>query len=448
MQRCLRTPRIGPVGFAALVGLAAVAFGAAPAQATAPGANGKIVFASNRDGDGNDFDLFAMNPDGSGVTPVTNDAVTSIEPAYSPDGAKIAYTTTSGDGSPGNPANREIIVVDADGSDPVNVTNSPTSDDSDPSFSPDGTKIAFRRQVGIGDTGEIYIVDSDGSDLKRLTQNSLFDAEPTWSPDGSKVIFNEVIAGNNEIVQKDASSADPASAPENLTNNVQNDSNPSVSPDGRIAFSRLNSTDYDVYVMDADGTDQTNITNNSASWDSQPAFSPDGEKIAFTRGAFNSMDIWVMGANGASPVNLTPGQATPRQDSHPDWQPVADGDGDGVADFEDACPDLAGARANGCPGIARTLTLKYAAGAFRGLLTSTPPQSECFADRTVSVWKKVGAIGGPDDVKRGEDATSATGKYVVAKRKRPGKYYAQVSEETFATLGSCLAARSPLLTLP
>ena len=303
--------------------------------------------------------------------------------------------------------------MNADGSNPVNVTNSPATDDSDPSFSPDGERIAFRRQTGIGDTGEIYVADAaDGSDLKRLTQNSLFDAEPTWSSDGSKVVFNEVINGNNEIVQKEASSTDPTSAPTNLTNNALNDNNPSVSPtDGAIAFSRLNGNDYDIWVMDDDGTDQTNITNHvngttpPAGWDSQPAFSPDGTKIAFARGALNSADIYVMGAAGASPVNLTPGQSPAREDSHPDWQPVLDSDGDGVADSVDACPSLAGGGADGCPTIARSLTLRHSAGAFRGRLSSAPSESACFADKTVSVWKKVGAIGGSNDVKRGQDAT-------------------------------------------
>lgn len=437
---------------AVLLGLATLALEAAPAQATAPGANGKIAFVSNRDGDG-DFDLFTMNPDGSGVNHLTNDSVTNNEPSYSPDGQKVAYTSTSGNGSVGNPVNREILVVNANGTSPVNVTNSPLSDDSDPSFSPDGTRIAFRRQVGSGDTGEIYVMDADGTDLKRLTQNSAFDAEPTWSPDSTKVIFNEVIAGNNEIVEKDASSTDPTSAPANLTNNPLNDNNPSVSPDGTIAFSRLNGSDYDIHVMNADGSGQTNITNHTnntptfgAGWDSQPAFSPDGTKIAFARGGLN-MDIYVMEANGASPVNRTPGQSPAREDSHPDWQPVADGDGDGVADATDACPDLPGDTANGCPNISRSLTLGYSRGAFRGKLSTSPSRTVCFTDRTVSVWKKVGTIGGSDDVKRGEDETNATGGYAVPKTRRPGSYYAKVSKETIAATGNCLAARSPILNL-
>lgn len=438
---------------AALLGFAALAFAAAPARATHPGANGKIAFVSNRDGDGSDFDIHTMNSDGSGVTNLTNDGVTNNEPSFSPDGAKVAYTATSGDGSPGNPANREIVVVNADGSNPVNVTDSPATDDSDPSFSPDGSKIAFRRQAGSGDPGEIYVIDADGTDLKRLTQNSAFDAEPTWSPDGTNVIFNEVIDGNNEIVQKDAGSTDPTSAPTNLTNNAQNDNNPSVSPDGTIAFSRLNVSDYDVYVMNANGSGQTNITNNTnsttpvAAWDTQPAFSPDGSKIAFSRGGLNSMDIYVMNADGSSPVNRTPGQNPAREDSHPDWQPVVDSDGDGVADATDVCPNRAGSAANGCPNISRSLSVGYSSGTFRGRLSSSPSMSACFASKTVSVWKGVGRIGGSDDVRLGQDATSSTGNYVVPRRRRPGRYYARVSKQTIPAVGNCLAARSPVRAL-
>lgn len=65
----------------------------------------------------------------------------------------------------------------------------------------------------------------------------------------------------------------------------------------------------------------------------------------------------------------------------------------------------------------------------------------------VSVWKKVGKIGGSDDVKRGQDTTNENGGYVLTKVRKPGSFYARVPKQTVAAVGNCLAARSPVLTL-
>ena len=100
--------RIRLVGAIAGFSLVAIGVGAIPAGATAPGANGKIAFVSNRDGE-SDFDLFTMNPDGNGVDHLTNNGVTDNEPSYSPDGTTLAYTSTSGDelaGEPGQQGDR------------------------------------------------------------------------------------------------------------------------------------------------------------------------------------------------------------------------------------------------------------------------------------------------------------------------------------------------------
>ena len=184
--------------------LIAIAAVPAAAQATAPGANGRIVFVSDRDhpSDPHDYDLFAMNANGTGVTHITNNATTIVEwePSYSPDGKKIAYRSVG--------TQSEILVINADGSNPVNITNNRAADE-DPSFSPDGKKIVFRSNRD-GDF-EIYVVNANGTGTPvQLTHNTTFDGEPVWSPDGTRIIFNEAIettGTQNDIVSIKADGA-------------------------------------------------------------------------------------------------------------------------------------------------------------------------------------------------------------------------------------------------
>ena len=96
------------------------------------GTNGKIAFSSERDGNG---EIYVMDADGSNPTNLTNNGATDGGPAWSPDGGKIAFTSER-DG------NYEIYVMDADGSNPTNLTNN-SAWDSEPAWSPDGSKIAF-----------------------------------------------------------------------------------------------------------------------------------------------------------------------------------------------------------------------------------------------------------------------------------------------------------------
>jgi alpha-tubulin suppressor-like RCC1 family protein len=137
-------------------------------------------------------------------------------------------------------------------------------------------------------------------------------------------------------------------------------------------------------------------------------------------------------ASAGGPVSL--GSAAP-----------PDRDKDGKPDSKDACPTVPGTAANGCPAVARSLTLGYSSGAYRGKLSS--PKQGCVTGSTVVVWKRVGTIGGGDDKLVGSDAVSSTGAYVVTKARRAGSYYARAGARTVATAGNCAAAQSALLNL-
>ncbi len=248
----------------------------------------KIAFTSHRDGN---WEIYVMDADGSNPINITNNDGYYNLPSWSPDGTQIAFTSHR-DG------NYEIYVMDADGSNPTNITND-ADWDSVPSWSPDGTQIAFTSNRD--GTDEIYVMDADGSNPTNITSNEAYDTYPSWSPDGTKIAFMSLRDGNWEIYVMDAD----GSGQTRITNNDASDDAPAWSPDGtKIAFVSSRDGNDDIYVMDADGSGQTRITNNDAS-DDAPAWSPDGTKIAFVSSRDGNDDIYVMDADGSNQINIT-----------------------------------------------------------------------------------------------------------------------------------------------
>jgi hypothetical protein len=226
--------------------------GVMPAAATVPGTNGRIAFATIRDD--NSEEIYVMNADGSNQTRLTNNTVSDGDPAWSPDGTRIAFTSTRG-------GNSEIYVMWYDGFDQMRLT---TNGGEDPAWSPDGARIAF----ASARDAEIYAMNADGSDQTRLTTNTASDEDPAWSPDGARIAFVTNRDGNyDEIYVMNADGFDQT----RLTTNTTRDNNPAWSPDGtRIAFATNRDGNFDeIYVMNADGSDQTRLTTDTA-YDVQP----------------------------------------------------------------------------------------------------------------------------------------------------------------------------------
>lgn len=316
----------------ALVG-ASLAGVAPTALAAFPGANGKIAFASDRDGD---FEIYAVNADGTGLAKLTDNASNEFAPAWSPDGRSLAFGSDR-DG------NAEIYVMNANGSGITRLTNDPT-DDGDPAWSPDGTKIAFDKlhgpNLGLNANREIYIVNVDGTGLTRLTDNLANDGAPAWSPGGTKLAFHSNRSGNFEIYTMTVSGAAEIT---NVSNNAAPDYDADWSPDEtQLAFvSERAGGVPTIFVMNFDGSGQRDLTGRRE-YELHPVWSPDGTRVAFAAGG----ELYIINADGTGQTNIT---NTPFAfDLSPTWGPAIspppgpppDSDGDGIPDATDNCPDV------------------------------------------------------------------------------------------------------------
>ncbi len=162
---------VGTASAAALMAALMVVVPAPIARAAMPGANGRIAFDHLPPG-GITHDVVSIAVDGTGSTRLTS-TTTSPWPSWSPDGSRIAFTS-SRDG------NDEIYVMNADGSALTRLTNN-SATDIEPAWSPDGSRIAFVR--GSGPSSELYVMNADGSGQTRVLSGGPI-RSPNWAPTG------------------------------------------------------------------------------------------------------------------------------------------------------------------------------------------------------------------------------------------------------------------------
>ena len=216
----------------------------------------KIAFMNNYDGD---YEICVMNADGTGIKQLTKNSATDTYPSWSPDGAKIAFASNR-DGD------LDIWVMNADGSQQTNITNDDPWADDDPHWSPDGRWIAMQtdRYNGLN----VVVMTPDGKNQAPLDWNSSANWVDSWSPDGKSLLVDSNRQGDYDIYRYDIPNTDPIQWGLIEAKIVSNDNaveGPAIwSPDGKqIALSSNRDGDFEVYVMNADGGPQRQLTHNT-----------------------------------------------------------------------------------------------------------------------------------------------------------------------------------------
>jgi Tol biopolymer transport system component len=310
------------------VALALVALPAATAQAW-PGLNGYMAYGSNRTGSQFSDDIYVSPLDVESPIRLTFRRADDGQPAWSPDGTRLAFKTAQF-------GSNQLAVINADGTGETLLTRTFRFSEGQPAWSPDATKLLYRRTpenplVQNGDTWVLDIAGSAADPTQPVTQPVLLrtgdERYPSYSPDGTQIAFRGDLdltepSGDEEIYVMNADGTNVRQ----LTSNADFDSAPSWSPDGKqILFERApagtftpgtEAQEKDIYVMRADGTHVRRLT-DSPGLDEGPEFSPDGTKIAFSSARDGQQEIYVMDADGSHPRRLTD---NPARDESPDWQ--------------------------------------------------------------------------------------------------------------------------------
>jgi Tol biopolymer transport system component len=276
------------------------------ASAAFPGTSGKLAFASPRSGFPTDSNLFTMGADGSAQTAITALSGDELYPAWSPDGARVAFQQDAG-------PQPEIWTALADGTDLRRLTNN-ADPDRHPAWSPDGTQIVFASDRSAGTSlSDLFVMNADGTGQVAITNTPTVDEDyPSWSPDGKKIAFSR----DGEI----ATVTPAGTGLVTLTATERIEMEPDWSPSGaQLVYRSGINADDEIFRMNADGSGVTNLTNSGSTVEERPVWSPAGNKIAFTKGAFTSADVWTMNPDGSGQTRITTNTFL---DFQPAWQPL------------------------------------------------------------------------------------------------------------------------------
>ena len=307
-----------------LVFIALILFGAASTLAQTPmlPANGKIAFASNRDGN---FEIYVMNPNGANQVRLTNNPGLDNFPTWSPNGRKIAFVSQNISGS------YAIKLMNADGTGQTVVTPIVFNPNFDGlfslSWSPDGNKIAFQENA------DIFTVNVDGSNRINLTNHPAQDYEPSWSPDGTRIAFTSNRSPESFHIYTMNADGSKLFMLEDPFGYVLDRTSPDWSPDGnRISYV---ATEFGSFIVSVN-TNGTFLVSYGSGYSSK--WSPDNTKIVLADYTIGSYEIYTRNTAAGSQRTLILSGGNSNRNIYPDWQPlptptIADFDGDGRSDI-------------------------------------------------------------------------------------------------------------------
>lgn len=288
-----------PVSLLALLG--AVLAAGCGGEETSP----DLAFVSSRDGD---YAIYVMDANGGGekrLTEADGDDVDErtiffqIDPAWSPDGRRIAFAS-------GRSGSADVYVMNVDGTATERLTST-KQNDTHPTWSADGRRIAFAR------AGDIYTMSADGSGQRRISDVLAEESDPSWSPDGSWIAYVRRTPGtptqNVWVMRPDGSDRRALTAPEGRA------FTPAWSPDSaRVVFaSNAEGGVYELFTIGLDGKRLRQVAPTAAD-NFEPSWSPDGSRIAYQEeGAIYTVEL-----GGGEVERLTDQE---NNDSSPAWNP-------------------------------------------------------------------------------------------------------------------------------
>ena len=306
------------------VGVAAVSVAMLVAVGTAngnfKGNNGLIAFDSWT---GSSQDIGVFDPNGTGTPTFLANRTDMNEqtPRWSRDGKKIVYMARL---DPFGATNYDIWVMDADGSNKVNVTNTPNVDEEVPAWTADGRIVYCGSAPNNADKYDVYLMNADGSGLKALTNADAatsFACWPSPAPNGNKLAFTLTSGGSPEIWTMTLD----GKGLRKVTTGRESDWSPSGND---LVFVRTSTgSDRDVWMIHSDGTGERRLTNTPTQKESFPTWSPDGTTVDFGRvvrsGVYNIFSVDL--ATGSEQLLLADaplGTPTTYSVAYPTWQPL------------------------------------------------------------------------------------------------------------------------------
>ncbi len=278
----------------------------ASANPVAAKSNGRIVFGSDRafSGSTQPSGLYTVKPDGTDEKYLPGLPGFFSAPSWSPDGTKLAYRTGP-----------DLKVTNPDATGAVTVATKVSNFSKRISWSPDGSQLAF---IGEGVSSQsstlrtINIANADGSGYGQLPGSPTSLEAADWSPDGTRFVYTN--GSTISVMNFDGTGKAQLTTVQQTGDGQNFDNNPRWSPDGtKILFQRSTSNHRDVYVMNADGTGQAKLLNTVTS--AQPEWSPDGTKLVFE--SLNA--LYVVNFDGSGQVDITHNGF---YNFEPDWQPL------------------------------------------------------------------------------------------------------------------------------